>query len=283
MADIKLVKHRQKKEELLDLFQASFGHSMSAELWDWKYIQNPLASADPEVIVAVDNGKIVGAKPLLLAEMSVRGETVKAAQPCDTMVHPEHRREGIFSQMDQFAIEYLREDGYTFFYTFPGPIILLGDLKQGWKIVSEIENSYRLTNPKKVISSKLKNKFVGNGLGFFYDKLLNTGIKASPLSSPFQIKVFDQLTDELKRVDILSDKSGIDLVRSESYLRWRFDQHPEHTYKYIMAKRNRELCGYAVVSAQEQLNGLIYGVIVDYLIKDKDIDCFWWLINECLN
>jgi GNAT superfamily N-acetyltransferase len=252
VAEIRLLKHREKREELLDLFLASFGHNMSAELWDWKYLQNPLASADPEVIVAIDNGKIVGARPFLLAEMWLKDEKVKVAQPCDTMVHPEHRREGIFSRMNQFAIEYLKRDGYAFFYNFPGPMSRPGYLKQDWKIVAVTETLYRFDNPQKVISYKLKNKFLGTSLGFFYDKLLNTRGKVSALSSSFQIEVFNHFPYELKQVDTLRDKSAIELARGESYLRWRF-------------------------------NGLVYGMIVDYLIKDDDVDCFRGLINKGLS
>ena len=284
MAEIKLAKHQEKREELLDLFQASFGLTMSAELWNWKYLQNPLASADPEVIVAMDNGKIVGARPFLLAEIWLGNEKVKAAQPCDAMIHPEHRRKGIFDRMNQFAIQYFKQNDYGLFYSFPGPMPLPGDLRQGWKIVSVRETLFRLLNPQKLISYKLRNKILGDGLGFFYDKLLNTKVKeASPSSSPFQIKVCAQFTDELKEVDSLRDKTAIDLVRSESFLKWRFEQHPEHEYKYVMVKKNEELWGYAVVSIQEQANGRVYGMIVDYLVKDEDIDCFRLLMNECLN
>ncbi len=60
MIEIRLAKHFEEKEKLLNLFQASFGFSISMEHWDWKHLQNPLASSDPEVIVAVDNGKIIG-------------------------------------------------------------------------------------------------------------------------------------------------------------------------------------------------------------------------------
>ena len=90
MIEIKLVKHQEQKGQLLDLFQASFGHDRPAELWDWRYIQNPLATPDTELVVALDNGKIVGARPFRLAQMWLGDEKVMAAQHCDTMVHPDH-------------------------------------------------------------------------------------------------------------------------------------------------------------------------------------------------
>ena len=112
MVKIELIRHRTRIEELLDLFQVSFGHDMSAELWNWKYFLNPLVSADPVIIVAISKGKIVGARPLLPAEIWIGDEKTKAAQPCDTMVHPEHRREGIFYQMNVWRVQSLQTTGY---------------------------------------------------------------------------------------------------------------------------------------------------------------------------
>jgi len=48
-------------------------------------------------------------------------------------------------------------------------------------------------------------------------------------------------------------------------------------------KREGGLWGYAVVSVQKELNGLVYGVIVDYLVKNKDIACFQTLMSKCLD
>ena len=284
MVEIRLVKHLEEKGQLLDLFRVSFGQNMSAELWNWRYLQNPLASADPEVVVALDNGSIVGARPFLLTEMWLANEKVKAAQHCDTMVHPQYQREGIFNRMGKFAIQYLRENGFALSYGFPGRPSRPGFLRQGWRIVAPTEIMFRAVHPQKLISSKLKSRLLGNGLGFFYDRLLNTKTTETfQPSSSFQVGVFDQYTDELKEVDALRDESVIDLVRSESYLRWRFDWHPDHNYKYIVAKRDGKLWGYAVVSIQEKANGLVYGMITDYLVKNRDIACFGILINRCLD
>ena len=60
MVKIRLVKHLEGMEQLVDLFRLCFSYDMSTEIWDWEYLQNPLASANPEVFVAMDNDKIVG-------------------------------------------------------------------------------------------------------------------------------------------------------------------------------------------------------------------------------
>lgn len=282
---IKLVRHREKAKELVDLFRASFGHDMSVELWDWKYIQHPLASGDPEIIVAMDNGKIVGARPLLLAEMWLKDEKTKVAQPCDTMVHPEYQRQGILSRMNQFAIEHFREDGYALFYNFPNMQSYPGYLKLGWRKVSLAENLFQVINPQIVLDYKLGRRFLVKGLGLLYNAISKTGKHRSlvvTLPNNYQTEVVDQFVDELKQ-DYLRDKSAIELDRSEDYLRWRFDQHPENSYKYILARKDNRLCGYGVVSTEDMGRGLIRGRVIDYLVEEGNIEGFRVIMDACLN
>jgi GNAT superfamily N-acetyltransferase len=257
---------------------------MPAEFWDWKYIQNPVAHADPEVIVALDNGRIVGARPFRLAQMRLGNQKVSAAQHTDTMVHPEYQGKGIFNQMGQFSMEYLKQNGHALSYGYGNEKSRLGFLKQGYRLVALNETLFRPINPQKLISYKLGNRILGGGLGFLYDKLLNIRPReAFQLATPFQLEVFDQFNDELKEIDTLRDESLIDLVRGESYLRWLFDQRPNRDYKYIVAEKDHTLWGYTVVSAQEQNDGLVYGYIMDHLVRHRDIACFRALINGSLD
>ena len=284
MVEIRLVKHREKIDELVDLFSAAFGRNMSAELWDWKYIQNPLATPDPEVIVALDNGRIVGARPFRLAEMWLGNEKVKAPLGGNAMVHPEHQRKGIYSQMLQFGLNYLRENGYALSCGFTNEKSLPGNLKQGFRIVAPTETMFRAINPQKLISYGLGNKVLGGGLGFLYDKFLNTKPRETfQPSAFFQIEIFDQFNEGLKEIDTLRDTSLIELVRSESYLRWRFARCPNRKYRYVVAKRDETLWGYAVVSVQAQSSGLVCGYIVDHLVRYRDIACFHTLIDRSLD
>jgi hypothetical protein len=215
--------------------------------------------------------------------MWLGNQKVKAAQHTDTMVHPEYQGKGIFNRMGMFAIGYLKENGYALSYGFGNEKSRPGFLKQGYRLVALNETIFRPINPQKLVSYRLGNKVLGGGLGFLYDKLLN--IKPREAFQPatsFQLEVFDQFNDELKEIDTLRDESLINLVRRESYLEWLFDQRPNRDYQYIVAKKDRTVWGYIVVSAQEQNDGLVYGYIVDHLVKDRDIDCFRALINRSL-
>jgi hypothetical protein len=186
--------------------------------------------------------------------------------------------------MGQFAIGYLKDNGYTLSYGFPGPMSRPGFLRQGYRIVVETEDMFRVVHPQKVLSYKLGNKLLAGGLGSIYNIFLNSRArKTARVSDSFQLQIYNRFTDDLKEVDDLRDKSGINLVRSESYLRWRFDKHPDHNYRYVIAKNGGKLWGYAVISVQQQSNGLTNGLIVDYLVRNKDVACFLVLIDRCLS
>jgi len=283
MIDIQLVKYRQVEAELLDLFRLSFGHDITPELWNWKHTGNYITSGDPEVIVAMDGDKMVGARPFIFIDVWLGNQKGIAAQHCDTMVHPEYQRQGLFNLMGQFSLQYLKENGCLLSYGYANLLSRSGFLKQGYRIIGTIEIMFRLLKPEKIISRKLKSKFLGSVAGLFYDKLLvKKPKKISGLSHPFQVYVADQFIEELRQVDTLRDEKAIDLARSERLLKWRYDGHPDYKYKYIAVTREGVLSGYAVISARKEGNRLTQGLIVDYLVKNNDTTCFQVLLDSCL-
>jgi GNAT superfamily N-acetyltransferase len=280
---IKLVKHLEEKEQLVKLFQISFNQEMSEKRWEWKYLTNPFATSSPEVVVAADNDRIVGARPFFLIELWINNERVIVAEHCDTMVHPDYRNQGIFNLMGEYATEYLKANRYALSFGFPGPMSRTGFRKQGYRKVVETEILFRLVNTKSIIAQRLTRQKVVTSLGYIYDKLLNTNKIPAHLAGTddFKIEVFDKFTSDLENLDYLRNKKVIEFVRNEKSLRWRFDQHPGNTYTYISAKRNDRLSGYAVISVQKHSNDLVYGTIID-LVENEDISCFRALIKRAI-
>lgn len=283
MVDVQLVKYKQAEVELLELFRLSFGHDMTPQLWNWRHAENYISPPDSEVIVAVDNGKIVGARPFLFTEMWLVDKKVVAAQHVDTMVHPEYQGQGLFSLMGKFSLRYLQENGYALSYGFPNQLSAPGFLRQGYRIIGPTEIMFQLLRPRNILSRKLRNRALGNLVGFLYDKLLvRKPKKLSGLSDSLEVFVSDKFTEDFKDVDTLRDESKIDLVRSESFLRWRFDGHPDFSYKYIGVKKEGRLSGYAVISSRREEGSFKQGLLVDYLVKDNDATCFRLLLDRCL-
>jgi GNAT superfamily N-acetyltransferase len=283
MIKIGLVKYKAAEAQLLDLFRISFGYDMPLELWNWKHCKYYINSGEPEVVVATDNDRIIGARPFLFVEMWLGNKRVFAAQHCDTMVHPEYRSQGIFNQMGQYSIQYLKENGCALSYGFPGPMSRAGFLKQGWKIVGPRESIFQITRPRDVFSLKLKSSLIGVLAGSLYQVF--SGVKTgefAALSPSFHVSLSDHFIKGLEEVDSLRDKKTIDLFRSENFLRWRFDSHPSYRYKYVIASREGKLYGYAVIRVLREGAGLTKGMIVDYLIKNYDKVCFQVLLHSCL-
>ena len=283
MAEIKMVKYSRAETELVNLYKTSFGHDINTELWKWKHTNTSATPSDPEVIVAMDGDKIVGARPFLDIEMWLADKKVMAAQHCDTMVHPEYQKQGLFNLMGQFSLKYLKEKGYAISYGFPNQLSQHGFIKQGYKIISEKEDMFFILQPKRFMVNKWGNKLLGSFTGIIYDILLSNKSKRTfKLSESYQVLTADRFIVELSQIDSLRDRSVIDLVRNESFLKWRFDDHPEFEYKYIVLLKEGKLMGYAVFKVLKDKDGANQAWIMDYLVKDYDSICFQILLHSCL-
>ena len=282
MIEIRVVKHEDEIEQLVELFRVSFGREVSKKFWEWKYINNPIASSSPEVIVACDGGKIVGARPFLPTELRVNNEKILAAQHCDTMVHPKFRNQGLFNRMGEYSLQYLKEHDYVLSYGFPGPMSRAGFLRQGYRVVVPTEIMFRPINYQRIFSKKLNRDNLGSVLGYVCDKVIINKKRPVLKVDHIEVKIFDSYVQELEAIESLKKTKVIEYVRGEKNLRWRFDQHPEHKYKYITATIDGTLYGYAVISVQEQANGLNYGMIIDYVVKNEHPECFGALMEKAI-
>ena len=70
--------------------------------WRWMYIYNP-AGASMMWLSEVDS-KIVGQDAVVLENMKIGGEIVKASQMVDMMVHPGYRKQGMASEFEKTAL-----------------------------------------------------------------------------------------------------------------------------------------------------------------------------------
>jgi GNAT superfamily N-acetyltransferase len=117
--EVKMVEHKKIVDELIQLYNFVFEKSCTRAFWEWLFLESPISALEPNIIIAVEGGKIIGARPLVLRELWIKDKKVKAAQPAGTMVHPDHRRKGVFSKMNELAIEYFKEKGFALFFQFP--------------------------------------------------------------------------------------------------------------------------------------------------------------------
>jgi GNAT superfamily N-acetyltransferase len=283
LVEIALVNHSDKIKPLVNLFSKAFRREMPEELWRWKYLQNPSFPVDREVVVALDRAEIVGARPFMLAKMWLGNKEVDVAQHCDTMVHPDYQRQGIFNKMGKFALRHLEDKGFAFSYGFPGPLSRRGFKSQGYQPLATKEIMFKLINPRKLFDSQVNNKLLNKSLSFLYRGYAKFKKKKPPKKpNLFQLELYEKVDEEMKEVFSLRNKPRIDLVRNKDYLQWRFDNHPKHHYTHVLLKSDDRLNGYAVLSVQKRVNNLLFGTIVDHVVNGSDTSCYRALMTQCL-
>lgn len=150
-------------ERLMALDRTVWDRRRSAEWFTWKYVDNPYLDHVPIFVVEHD-GDVVGARPFLVFRLRAGPDTVLALQPSDTTVHPEHRRQGLFTRMTRHAIEYYRQREPELFFNFPNDAALGGYRKLGWERVAPRQAYYRVEDPGTFLESQVDGR-IGQLLG----------------------------------------------------------------------------------------------------------------------
>jgi len=223
------------REPFRSLYGRVFGEERSEAWFAWKYEDNPYVDHVPAV-VATDDDELVGARGLFALPMAagVDDERRVALQPCDTMVHPDHRRQGLFRRMTRRAIERYRGE-HPFFFNFPNRLTLRGNLELGWQVVSERSTHYRIEDPAAIAGDgpllQLAGR-VGAPLLRGYYRLRE---RASAPSPEVPVRAERRLpAAELAELYRRAPPERIHAARDEEFYRWRLG-NPDWEYTVYLA------------------------------------------------
>lgn len=84
-------------EEIAALFQEVFGHTLSRDLWNWKY-----ADGHGNAVVAARNGVLIAHYGGMYRDVMLCGQPDWVFQICDVMVHPKER--GVMTRQGPFLL-----------------------------------------------------------------------------------------------------------------------------------------------------------------------------------
>jgi GNAT superfamily N-acetyltransferase len=256
------------REDLLSLCGEVYG-GVDEDWFDWKYGENPYTDRVP-VLVAERDGTVVGTVGFFVSRVGDGDCVAWNFQATDGMTHPEHRGQGVFTDlMDAVGPSVGRLVDDPFVVTgFPNdssyPILPRTDV--GAQFVAEVPSYVRVRDPGTVLSGRdgALSRAVGRVSTPFVRAYLGGRDRWTGRSGDASVRKHrDVPAETLARLYRSHGCSRIHGVREEQYYDWRFDDPYLNDTTYV-AERDGTPVSSAVVETRTD-DGITVKRVVDVL------------------
>jgi GNAT superfamily N-acetyltransferase len=260
-------------DELVALCQLQPGKAaaVTAEYIHWQHTANPAGLAQVGLAKEIESGKIIGLKWLMPMRIQVGDEVRLGAHSLYTLVHPDHRRQGVFTNLVAFCNENGRRQGYQFWYGFPNPNsypIFVHRL--GWADIGRARLFIRPLNISRLITRRLGQKLFQRALAAAGRVGASFFSRPRPLApGSAQITVEEVNTDDPALDDFwrrVRGKHLVMIVRDTAFLHWRYTQIPERKYLVLAAWQDGLIIAFIVLRCVI-IEGIACGMVVDFLVE----------------
>jgi len=234
MSNISIVKYNPDfKRELINFLSyiwKNYDFKKRKAVFEWKYEKNPYFSGSLNYL-ALDEGEIVGHRSFVPHKFRVKHKTYLFGTPADTVVHPDYRRKGIFSKLNDFGMRDIIENEYLSLLVSlsSSKASSAGNIKAGFVPVGTRRWLYYFSK-KSILKDIVTTKLGGMDINNSNDENMEISNKIYP-------KQISQLMEEN------NDKEKISSVRDEEFYRWRFIESP-FNYLCCYLWQNDKLIGY---------------------------------------
>lgn len=205
------------------LSELVWGSERSIEWFAYRYETNPYTDGPPMIIAETD-GHVVGARPFVPLPMRVGDADVTAVYLGNVMVHPEHRRQGLFTRMTEMALEAYAEADGAFFFNFANELSAPAYRTMDFEAVGTgPEKRFRIQNPGQVVRDRMRLP-VGRYLGAVADGAMDGYLslrRRSGTSTEWTVERQSGIPAELL-ADIYDgvDHTALHTRREETLYRW---------------------------------------------------------------
>ncbi len=118
------------------LFAEVFGHARDDAATNWCLFENP---AGPAIaLIAELDGRVIAHRTLWPIPVRLHGESVRAAQSIDLMVHTAFRGTGLFRTIALESFRAARRHGIELLYGFPNQHALQAGRGLGWNHIGDV-------------------------------------------------------------------------------------------------------------------------------------------------
>lgn len=232
-------------EEIRSFLAEQFG-AITPELWRWFFRRNP--HGEPLIAAARSAGTLVGGNALVMRRMARRGEEFPAAQDSYLVTHSGYRRRGIMRRVVTFNWEKADRRGLDLIFIFQAAdnASLPGFIRCGGVNLGRVGQRIRVLD-----AAYLLKRHLPGGLARLPAGPINAALRL--LDPPagggkFTLVELIDFDDRFTRLwHEVAPALSLACVRDEAWLRYRYLEHPERTYRILGLLAGDRLIGYAVM------------------------------------
>lgn len=211
--------------EIVELLKICLGDNdnRTNEYWEWKHNNNPFGKSF--VMLAFDKDLLIGVRSFMRWEWSKKSYIYKCVRCVDTVVHPNYRRRGLFSEMTMYGLKILKEEKVDFIFNTPNSNSLPGNLKMGWKEYGKTGLKVRINN-------------IANSL---YYRAAKKEFDVDEIDKVHYVKNLSKEYLHMFLSKLITDDQVLRKNISSDYFIWRYLDVPTHKYGVFIDSQDRFL------------------------------------------
>jgi hypothetical protein len=179
----------------------------------------------------------------------------KVFSPADTIVHPDYRRKGIISKLNQLCVELIQNSDYG------KPVIFINTSTSQDAMPLYLKQKWQKSNNKKNFYYKISllqfNKSREN-LNIFEEKSLK-GCEIE-LSKTIKGKELANFSEHVRNINVWTNS------RDPDFFNWKYS-YQQSDYFFFYCRESSNLISYIII---KKLTGIQYS-LEDYLSSDKNV------------
>ncbi|GEM_PF-6168708 len=249
MKNVSIKRYEPKqKDDLIDFLSLGLNwkdlsHKDRKEMFEWRYEKNPYIDK-PLNFLAMHDGTIVGHRGFVVQRFSAGDGSHLMVTPCDSLVHPDHRKRGIFSKLVDGSNKGVSEIPSLSMF------LSLSPTETTVKVTKEY-GFHPIGRKKKLYRFSL---FSMLGTEIDHQMINEEGSTRTVISKNVEV---EDIVDLMSRH---SDDGKITNHRDEDFYRWRFGEYPGDIV-YLYCWEGEELVGYLSLE-KDPIS--IFGKKIDY-------------------
>lgn len=252
------------REAFCSLYDAVWERSKGAAWFDWRFVDNPFTDR-VEMVVAERAGRLVGAEPLLALPLATPTGTVDARQPVDWIVHPEHRRRGLFTRMTERLLSTTTGRADVLF-NFPNDALRPGLRKFDWTEVASVPMRYRVQNPGGIAATRRTDRGDDPLLARLIAPAARAGLTVADrlASAPGEVaveRVDGTAVRAIRAVYAETSPDTVHVPRTTPYLEWRFANPRWNVATYVARRGDQPVA--TLVVGRETVDGTKKALLLD--------------------